>query len=73
MDKNRRRYFQGYQGVSQGNHLGPLCFVNRISVNFDYVHLLFYAYDQSNLNKLSKWCEENSLFLNIDKCKTITS
>jgi hypothetical protein len=27
---------------------------------------------QSNLNKLSKWCERNSLFLNVDKCKTIT-
>jgi hypothetical protein len=26
----------------------------------------------SNLNKLSEWCERNSLFLNVDKCKTIT-
>jgi hypothetical protein len=27
---------------------------------------------QSDLNKLSEWCERNSLFLNVDKCKTIT-
>jgi hypothetical protein len=27
---------------------------------------------QSDLNKLSKWCESNSLFLNVDKGKTIT-
>jgi hypothetical protein len=26
----------------------------------------------SDLNKLSEWCERNSLFLNVDKCKTIT-
>jgi hypothetical protein len=33
-------------GVPQGSHLRPLCliwFVNRISVIFDYVHVLFYA------------------------------
>jgi hypothetical protein len=27
---------------------------------------------QSDLNKLPEWCERNSLFLNVDKCKTIT-
>jgi hypothetical protein len=27
---------------------------------------------QSDLNKLSEWCERNSLFPNVDKCKTIT-
>jgi hypothetical protein len=27
---------------------------------------------QSDLNKLSEWCERNALFLNVDKCKTIT-
>jgi hypothetical protein len=27
---------------------------------------------QSDLIKLSEWCERNSLFLNVDKCKTIT-
>jgi hypothetical protein len=27
---------------------------------------------QSDLNNLSEWCERNSLFLNVDKCKTIT-
>jgi hypothetical protein len=27
---------------------------------------------QSDLNKLSEWCERNSLILNVDKCKTIT-
>jgi hypothetical protein len=35
-------------GVSQGSHLGPLCFiwfVSRISVIFDYVRVLFYADD----------------------------
>jgi hypothetical protein len=63
-------------------------FVNRISVIFDYVRVLFYADDmklflpvrdfqdcmkmQSDLNKLSEWCERNSLFPNVDKCKTIT-
>jgi hypothetical protein len=78
-------------GVPQGSHLGPLCFiwfVNRISMIFEYVRVLFYADDmklflpvesfqdcvkiQSDLNKLSEWCERNSLFLNVDKCKTIT-
>jgi hypothetical protein len=63
-------------------------FVNIISMIFDYVRLLFYVDDmklfllvkgfqdcmkiQSDLNKLSDWCERNSLFLNVDKCKTIT-
>jgi hypothetical protein len=35
-------------GVSLGSYLGPLCFigfVNRISVIFEYVRLLFYAHD----------------------------
>jgi hypothetical protein len=35
-------------GVPQGSHHGPLCFiwfVNRISVIFDYVRVLFYADD----------------------------
>jgi hypothetical protein len=35
-------------GVPQVNHVGPLCFiwfVNRISVIFDNVHVLFYADD----------------------------
>jgi hypothetical protein len=73
-------------GVPQESHLGPLCFiwfVNRISVIFDYVCVLFYADDmklflpvrtfqdcmkiQSDLNKLSQWCERNSLFFNVDK------
>jgi hypothetical protein len=56
-------------------------------VNFEYVRVLFYADDmklflpdrgfqdcikiQSDLNKLSKWCEENVLFFNVDKCKII--
>jgi hypothetical protein len=76
-------------GVPQGSHLGPsgfIWFVNRISVVFDYVRVLFYADDmklflpvrgfqdfmkiQSGLNKLSEWCDGNSLFLNVDKFKT---
>jgi hypothetical protein len=63
-------------------------FVNRISEIFDNVRLLFYAYDmklflpvsgfqdclkiQSDLNKLSEWCDRNSLLLNVGKCKTIS-
>jgi hypothetical protein len=27
---------------------------------------------QSDLNKLYEWCESNSLFLTVDRCKTIT-
>jgi hypothetical protein len=27
---------------------------------------------QLDLNKLSEWCERNSLFLNVKKCKTVT-
>jgi hypothetical protein len=27
---------------------------------------------QSDLNKLSQWCDRNSLLLNVGKCKTIT-
>jgi hypothetical protein len=54
---------------------------------FEYVRVLFYADDmklflpvksfqdcakiQSDLNKLSEWYERNSLFLNVDNCKTI--
>jgi hypothetical protein len=78
-------------GVLQGSHLGPLCFiwfVNKISVIFDYVRVLFYANDmklflpisvfqdclkiQSDLNNMSEWCDKNSLLLNVGKCKTIT-
>jgi hypothetical protein len=61
-------------------------FDNRISEIFDYVRVLFYADDmklflpafqdclkiQSDLNKLSEWCDKNSLLLNVGKCKTIT-
>jgi hypothetical protein len=73
-------------GVPHASHLRPLCyiwFVNRISVIFDYVHVLFYANNlklflpirgfqdcikiQSDLNKLSKWYDRNSLFLTVDK------
>jgi hypothetical protein len=73
-DKNWRRCFQGYQG-----DIGFIWFVNRISVIFEYVRLLFYADDmklflrvrgfqdcmkiQSDVNKLSEWCERKSLFL----------
>jgi hypothetical protein len=62
-------------------------FVNRISEIFDYVRVLFYVDDmklflpdsgfqdclriQSDLNKLSEWCNRNSLLLNVGKCKTI--
>jgi hypothetical protein len=62
-------------------------FVNRILEIFDYVPVLFYADDmklflpdsafkdclkiQSNLNKLSEWCDRNSLLINVGKCKTI--
>jgi hypothetical protein len=87
------RCFQRYQGDIgwQGRRLGPLSFiwfVNRISVIFDYVRVLFCADDmklflpvqgfqhcmkmQSHLKKLSEWCERNSLFLNVDKCKIIS-
>jgi hypothetical protein len=54
----------------------------------EYVRVLFYVDDmklfipviiflncmkiQSDLNKLSEWCERNSLFVNVNKCKTIT-
>jgi hypothetical protein len=57
-------------------------FFNRISVIFNYVCVRFYTDDmklffpvrdfqgciefQSDLNILSEWCEENSLFLNVD-------
>jgi hypothetical protein len=63
-------------------------FINRLSKIFDYVRVLFYADDiklflpvsrfqyglkiQSDLNKLSEWCDRNSLLLNVDKCKTIS-
>jgi hypothetical protein len=62
--------------------------VSHRGVIFDYVRVLYYADDmklflpvrgfqdcmkiQSDLNKLSEWCERNSFFLNVDKCKTIT-
>jgi hypothetical protein len=72
-------------GVPQGNHLGPLCFiwfVNRISEIFFYaddmkLFLLFSGFQdcmkiQSDLNKLSEWCDRNSLLLNFGKCKTIS-
>jgi hypothetical protein len=63
-------------------------FVNRISEIFDYVRVLFYAdvmkfflpvsgfqdclKIQSDLNKLSEWCDRNSLLFNAGKYKTIT-
>jgi hypothetical protein len=53
---------------------------------FDQVRVFFYADDmrlffpvsgfqdclkiQSDLNKLSEWCDRNSLLLNVGKCKT---
>jgi hypothetical protein len=67
--------------VPQGCYRGPLRFIR-------FVHVLFHADDmklflpirgfqycikiQSDLNNLSKWCERNSLFLNVGKCKTLT-
>jgi hypothetical protein len=75
------------QGSHLGT-LCSIWFVNRISVIFNYIRVLIYVDDmklylpvrgfqdcmkiQSDLNKLSEWCERNSLFLNVDKCKTIT-
>jgi hypothetical protein len=63
-------------------------FFIRISEICDYVCVLFYVDDlqffhpvsgfqdclkiQSDLNKLSEWCERNSSLLNVSKCKTIT-
>jgi hypothetical protein len=85
--KNRQRYFQRHikitSGVSKQNHLEPLCIiwvVTRKPIIFDCVRILFlpvrdfqdYMKIQSNLNKLSERCKRNSLFLNIDKCRTIT-
>jgi uncharacterized protein YkvS len=62
-------------------------FVNRISEIFDNVRVLFYADAmklffpvsgfqdclkiQSDLNKLSEWCDRYSLLLDVGKCKTI--
>jgi hypothetical protein len=62
-------------------------FVNRILEVFDYGRVLFYADNmklfipvsgfqdclkiQSDLNKLLEWCNRNSLFLIVGKCKTI--
>jgi hypothetical protein len=85
-DKNRRRISKDIRvtlGVPQGSHLCFIWFVNRISMIFKYVRVLFYADDlmlflpiknfldctkiQSDLNKLSEWW-----FLNVDKRKTIT-
>jgi retron-type reverse transcriptase len=67
--------------------LSCIWFVNRISKIYDYVRVPFYVDDmklflpvsgfqdclkiQSDLNKLSKWCDSNSLLLNVGKCKTI--
>jgi hypothetical protein len=55
---------------------------------FHYVRVMFYAdymklflsvrgfqdcmQIQVDPNKLSEWCERNSLYLNVDKCKTVT-
>jgi hypothetical protein len=73
------------QGNHQGP-LSFIWFVNRISEIFDYVRVLFYANHmklflpvsgfqdclkiQSDMNKLTKWCDRNSLLLNVGKCKT---
>jgi hypothetical protein len=76
-------------GFPQGSHLGPLCFIwfvneiDEIAWIFEYVRVLFYAYDmklllpvrgfwdclkiQSDLNNLVNWCEANSLELNVGK------
>ena len=59
-------------------------FVNDIAQIFKHVRVLFYADDmklylpvensqdclkiQSDLDRLTKWCEENSLPLNVNKC-----
>jgi Reverse transcriptase (RNA-dependent DNA polymerase) len=73
-------------GVPQGSHFGPLCFiwfVNDIAQIFKYVRVLFYADDmklylqdflkiQSDLDRLTAWCEDNMLPLNVNKCKTLT-
>jgi hypothetical protein len=63
-------------------------FVNEITLIFKYVRVLFYADDlklflpigsshdclkiQSDLNRLARWCDENALPLNVNKCKVIT-
>ena len=63
-------------------------FVNDIAQIFKHVRVLFYADDmklylpvensqdclkiQSDLDRLTKWCEENSLPLNVNKCKILT-
>jgi hypothetical protein len=77
-DKNRRRCFQGYQrhGVSQESSriivFHQICQQNIGDMFLPVWRLQDCMKIQSDLNKLSEWCERNSLFLNVDKCKTIT-
>jgi Reverse transcriptase (RNA-dependent DNA polymerase) len=63
-------------------------FVNDIAQILKYVRVLFYADDmklylpvgssqdclkiQSDLDRLTAWCEDNMLPLNVNKCKTLT-
>jgi hypothetical protein len=55
-------------GVPQGSHLGPLCFIRFVN----RIHCQNCLKSQLDRNKLSEWCDRNSLLLNVDKCKTIT-
>jgi hypothetical protein len=81
--RNRRRCFQGYQGdivcptrQSSRTHVFYLvcqlpCAVLRqwYETVSDFQECMKI---QSDLNKLSAWCDRNSLLLNVDKYKTIT-
>jgi Reverse transcriptase (RNA-dependent DNA polymerase) len=74
------------QGIHLGP-LCFIWFVNDIAQIFKYVRVLFYADDmklylpvgssqdclkiQSDLDRLTAWCEDNMLPLNVNKCKTL--
>jgi hypothetical protein len=60
------------QNIGKGDNVRVLFYAEDMKLFFPVSGFLDYLKIQSDLNKLSEWCNRYSLLLNVGKCTTIT-